>query len=323
MPSISQLFIILTKKCNLSCKHCCFECGPDQTHELQKLAVLNAIHQADLHNFNMIDFSGGEPTLFDTFPEILKYTLSKNFKLVSIASNLKNITSLISVISSLSNKDKKRLFFRIGLDGNDTISHDWLRGKGAFNELMKGLVIFKNYGIEIKSVNTLLHLKNYEHLDKIVKFAHEIGAIKHNWLSIFPFGRGKYFSKYQIPYNIWLTDLYSKGLEYSRHYNLKFTFCGPFLPENHQFTENINLNQFKLKECASNGLIIDAEDNVFAGCLVNMFKFPKPIGSSNDNFADLIKKAEDYFKGIDCNQCNMRFACKGVQINNTIKMGRE
>ncbi len=320
MTSIKQIFFILNNQCNLTCRHCCFECDNRKETKLEKTDVITLIEKSKSFGFDTIDFSGGEPTLFDGFSDILQCTLDEKFELISIASNLTNIKSLEGLFSNISDTDKQRLFFRIGLDAHNANLHDWLRGDGAFEELMIGIEFLKHHKIKLRSANTLLHLRNFKYLDSIVELVSQIGFSNHNWLSIFPYGRGSLFSKYQIPFNVWINDLYARSFKYAEKYNLEFTFCGPYALKKDY---NSTATHLKLKECYSNGLIINADGKVFAGCLLNMFHSSTPIGFYHENFLDLISKTEQYFLNLVCEKCNIKFACKGVQINQIEKRNNQ
>jgi MoaA/NifB/PqqE/SkfB family radical SAM enzyme len=311
--STSQLFIILNRNCNLKCNHCCFNCSPKQTNCLEVKRLKDIIQKADDNNLDVIDFSGGEPTLYDNFQEILLYTLSKKFKIISVASNLVNIDSFKDILSNLSIKDKERLFFRLGIDGHNEETHDWLRGNGAFNTLMNGISTLKSNGIKLRSANTLVHKNNIHFINETVELVNNLGFSNNNWLSIFPYGRGKSFSKYQLTTDFWFSSLYNECNEYAEKYCMGFTFCGPFL----NYTDDVPqiFNSLILKDCNSNGIIYDADNNVYAGCLKNMFTTHLPIGRASEPF-DLLKyKVENYFDNINCSICEMKFACKGIQIN--------
>jgi len=71
------VYLQITSRCNMSCEHCCFSCGPHGRHmpvELAKEAVRNAFDDDDDVPYGLT-IGGGEPTLHPQFEEILAEVL--------------------------------------------------------------------------------------------------------------------------------------------------------------------------------------------------------------------------------------------------------
>lgn len=311
-----QLFIVLTDHCNLQCKHCCFSCAPSKCTFLGKDKVFQIIDEALRLNYDILDLSGGEPTSHPNFPEILSYALQSPFRLIAIASNLYRVRDLGPLFDSLSTEDKDRLVFRIGIDGPNAEIHDDLRGKGAFEMTMKGVEFLKEKGIKLQSANTLLSTKNYDRINDLVKFVNETGFINNNWIAIFPYGKGKVFSKNQLSTELWFGDLYKKCIDFSHHYSTVFTYCGPFVKKEDKY------KMFPLAKNNTNGLVVNERGDVFAGCIRNMYTEPPIANVFKQSFVECHKLVDDYFvEQTDCENCESRFPCKGTFIykNQTIE----
>lgn len=71
------MYLQITTRCNMSCEHCCFDCGPigiDMSHD----TVLKALGMAeDVGDTSVIAIGGGEPTLHQMFWEILGLCMSR------------------------------------------------------------------------------------------------------------------------------------------------------------------------------------------------------------------------------------------------------
>ncbi|MFB0543173.1 MAG: radical SAM protein, partial [Candidatus Bathyarchaeia archaeon] len=69
-----RLGLILTYRCNASCRHCYFNAGPSKTEEMSKREALNYLDQAaEFSTLRMVSLTGGEPFLL---PELLREALS-------------------------------------------------------------------------------------------------------------------------------------------------------------------------------------------------------------------------------------------------------
>lgn len=306
---LSQLFLIITDNCNLACKHCCFSCNPSKENYLDKNTVFSIIDSALDLGYDIIDFSGGEPTSHPDFPEILDYAVKSKFRLIAIASNLFKIEDLADLFDSIKQEDKDRLVFRIGIDGPNSKIHDELRGKGAFEHTLKGVHFLRQKGIKLQSANTLITLNNYPHIKEIVEFVDKEGFINNNWIAIFPYGNGNNYSKFQLDTEIWFNDLYSKCINYSKTYSTVFTYCGPFVDEKCN-----KYSLFELAKNSSNGLVVNEKGDIFAGCIVNMYTESPISNIFVDSFEECHIKVNRYFNSVTCKDCTSRFPCKGTFI---------
>lgn len=75
MSLFNNIGIALTRKCNASCRMCCFECNPVRTETLTEQEVYDIIEQAkEIDGISRIGFSGGESMLC---PDLLFSGLAK------------------------------------------------------------------------------------------------------------------------------------------------------------------------------------------------------------------------------------------------------
>ena len=57
-----RLAISLSRKCNATCRHCCFSCSPDKKETLTKDCIHKIITEAkEVGTIHTVSFSGGEP----------------------------------------------------------------------------------------------------------------------------------------------------------------------------------------------------------------------------------------------------------------------
>ena len=75
IPLFNSVGIALTRKCNASCRICCFECNPVRNETLTEQEVYDIIEQAkEIDGISRIGFSGGESMLY---PDLLFSGLAK------------------------------------------------------------------------------------------------------------------------------------------------------------------------------------------------------------------------------------------------------
>lgn len=173
---LKGLYIEITSKCNLNCKHCYNNSGESavdiSTDSFKKL-IDDAIREG-VTNFTI---SGGEPFTRTDIIEIIKIILCHSSATLTIVTNaMLMTTSLLSQIKKcVDNMD--RILFQISVDGFDDISHDFLRGPGSFKVLLSKLSILKELGFKM-SFHVVLHSGNYTQAERIIEYAKKYNVKK-------------------------------------------------------------------------------------------------------------------------------------------------
>lgn len=169
---IKSIYFALTERCNLRCKHCCYDAIPMSAQtDLQKedmIKILNII--ADAHP-DMIVLSGGEPLIREDFMELLLYlrecysgkiTLSTNALLI----NEKNIRQLVKNIDH----------FAISLDGYNEESCALIRGKGIFERVIDKVRNLKELGASEISLSMVQIDQDKKGVEKFKQLNSELGT---------------------------------------------------------------------------------------------------------------------------------------------------
>jgi len=143
--NLKGLYIEITSKCNLKCKHCYNNSGESivdiSVSSLENL-VIDAIGEG-VKNFTI---SGGEPFTRADIVEIIKKILNNSSTTLTIVTNAMLITNALLLEIKNCVNDIERIHFQISVDGFDEKNHDFLRGSGSFKILSSKLNIFKtNY----------------------------------------------------------------------------------------------------------------------------------------------------------------------------------
>ena len=152
----------ITARCNLKCGHC----GVffDDCYEMNTCESLRIVELLSDIGVGWVFISGGEPLLRDDLSIIIQALKSRNVRVGLSTNGL----LLSERIHSLKNLDKVYFSF----DGPEKF-HDSLRGKGAYESLMKSIEAAKKYNIKMHLTCVLLK-DNLEHIDFILDKAEEL-----------------------------------------------------------------------------------------------------------------------------------------------------
>ncbi|MGH3773242.1 MAG: radical SAM protein [Pseudonocardiaceae bacterium] len=89
------LWCELTSRCQLSCQHCYAESGPSGTHGTMRPADwVRVLNQATDLGVQMVQFIGGEPTLYPDLAHLVACALQRGLE-VEVFSNLVHVTDAL------------------------------------------------------------------------------------------------------------------------------------------------------------------------------------------------------------------------------------
>lgn len=180
-----RIFVELTDKCNLRCKHCygSFACSMQNYLDIDDLKRM--LDNASKNGVYQLDVTGGEPFLYSYFEELLDYAYNSGM-MVRIFTNL-----------TLMNEKFKSMILKYGV--KDIVTsvdscikevHEEFRGqKGCFDKTLKAIELLKQEDINI-SVNTMIGEHNRDHIDELVDFIDKL-EVKSVLDVIVPEGRAK------------------------------------------------------------------------------------------------------------------------------------
>lgn len=165
-PSLRYLELIVTDKCNLSCKHCYLDksCGT----ELPFAVIKNIFGEFQSAGGMRLMISGGEPLIHSDFKKINELIYYYDFR----AALLTNGTLLNKyIISELNFKE-----VQISIDGLKN-THDLIRGNGSYEKAMNSIKLLVDSGIDV-SVATMILKSNTEELEELGRIVNDIGVKK-------------------------------------------------------------------------------------------------------------------------------------------------
>lgn len=181
-----KIDIELHRRCNLRCLSCSRRADPkydyvnefSKTIEMPKEKWLSIVDEAAKLNVKEWHIAGGGDPPF--LPEITFPVMEriKKYGMYGIlTTNGVNLPE--NKIAQIVNMGWDRIHFSI--DGPDAETHDYLRGrKGAFDKAINAIKILQKYKTQFKNykpllnINTVLSIKNYKKISKIVELAHSL-----------------------------------------------------------------------------------------------------------------------------------------------------
>ncbi|MGM0471339.1 MAG: putative heme d1 biosynthesis radical SAM protein NirJ2 [Bacillota bacterium] len=177
-----------TKECNLYCKHCYRDSGPEakENDELTTAEGKQLLAEIAEAGFKIIVLSGGEPLLRDDI-----YQLISHAQKVGLRPVMGTNGTLITMDVAKKLKEAGLMAVGISLDSVQPQLHDQFRQQeGAWQGAIDGIKNSIAVGLAVQ-VNTTLTENNYEQFEEITDLAIELGARAHHPFFLVPTGRGK------------------------------------------------------------------------------------------------------------------------------------
>lgn len=176
----------VTMACNLRCQQCYALAGKRLENELSLKEIKKLIDDLKEMGAIRIFFTGGEPFARPDMVDILEYTDKNNFA-IYISTNGTLVTP--TIIKRLK-KLKHLRTFQISIDGLGSI-HDSIRGvKGTFERATTTIKLAKKElkNTKVAIISTLMK-SNYNEMEKILKFAIQLGVDIFGIVTLYPVKR--------------------------------------------------------------------------------------------------------------------------------------
>ena len=164
-----RVYLNLTNRCNLSCKHCVNLSGPKETSELSSDIIKSLVEEMSRIGVFELIIGGGEPLLH---PDILDIIRLVNSKRISTG-----ITTNGLVVNENMAKKLSKLNFNylsVSLDGATRSTHEHIRGKGSFSGAIMALKNLKKYTSHRISIHFVIMKHNLSELPALFRLAEEL-----------------------------------------------------------------------------------------------------------------------------------------------------
>lgn len=144
--SLDEVFIELTRKCNLNCHHCYIDKNNFEK-ELSTEKIISFIEDIKQMGVLKVKITGGEPMLHKDFFKIIEYIISKHIGVRIYTNGSYLNTDTIEYLSDIGINE-----IQISVDGFKESTHDsFRRKKGNLQIIKKALLELEN-----KRINTIL-----------------------------------------------------------------------------------------------------------------------------------------------------------------------
>lgn len=153
-----QTVLFISDKCNLACKHCTVYQMKNphiKTYEEIKEELEYSYRQGS----RFVDFEGGEPTLWKDGDKDLN-------SLIQLAKKIGFFTTTITTNAQLPFAGSEADSIWVSLDGLGHY-HDEIRGKGAFDRLVKNISSSAHSKL---SINMVINALNYSSVEETIEF---------------------------------------------------------------------------------------------------------------------------------------------------------
>lgn len=187
----------ITRSCNLTCPMCYASSAPGGKHvslaDCQR-AIDRLVEMEG--RAEILQLSGGEPTIHPQFVEILNYACRQPIDLVMVNTNgirLANDRELCEEIAAR----KKQCQVYLQMDGLDDRVNPPLRGESLLATKLRAIERLGEYGINITLVTTLQTAVNQDQIGPLVKF-----ALERNWITGVSFQPATYVGRTVEPVDL-------------------------------------------------------------------------------------------------------------------------
>ncbi len=289
-----NIYLSITNKCNLKCKHCCTSCSIEKENFLETSQLKMIIDSIKELNPKSLVITGGEPLVRDDFKEIIEYIKYKapHIKLIlSTNGTLINNENLDFIVGNFDKID-------ISIDGVDEETCSITRGKGVFNKVIKAVRALQSKQFNNISLSMVFGDKNDYLKEDFINLNRE--------LSTYPEPR------YFVPSG--------RGIENMSLYSSKDMLTPILIPK--VFEDNKYKKSKKISSCSCNALksqlFIDHDGSIYP--CQSLIKEEYKVGSIfNQDIVGIIKsqgfeKLEVYYKMQKILPYNFE-KCKNCDIN--------
>ena len=323
--TIASVFLHLTDKCNLRCKHCYAVNMSKGGQELTTQEFITFLEQFYAEGANTVVVSGGEPLFTNKFKKILEINPKAHIRLLT------NATIIDERWAAYLSKFNIKI--QVSIDGSNKSIHDNIRGDGSFEAAIIGVEHLIRQGMQ-KRINfcTTIMKQNLMDLPNIFQLAKNMGISCVRFLPLRKQGNAS------VNWNIIQNDVTRK--DYESFYRYVFEYAMLKYPE---LDISCGLSGYVLDSnkigvdgswCpVGKKIVIDTKGDVFPCVLLMDEKFKIgniKINSIEDLKSNLILKnlscarVERKNKIKKCSTCMWKNFCQGscmgeaYEKNNTI-----
>lgn len=182
------LVIATTHQCNMSCQMCYAMANKRARNEMTTEQIKKIVDQLARmpwgKEISRIALTGGELFVRPDAVELIKYAHHHGF-FVQVNTN----ATLVTKRQVLELSTIPRLKVSISLDGATSLTHDFIRGPGAFKVTTETIRSMCENGISV-AINMFVHGGNVDEIKETISLANSLGVDGFNCLNMMNVGRG-------------------------------------------------------------------------------------------------------------------------------------
>ncbi|UQA55310.1 radical SAM protein [Polyangium aurulentum] len=166
----------LTDRCQLDCQHCLRD--PAQKPKDLPLAIFRKVlaEARALYRTRQVALTGGEPTLHPELEGVLDAIVEQDYTW-HLVTNGKRFEHLLALLRDDPARRERLTAVNLSLDGADEATHDGIRAKGSFREVMKAVTLCEAHGIPFVLQMTL-NARNVHQIEAFGLMAAQLGAAR-------------------------------------------------------------------------------------------------------------------------------------------------
>ena len=221
--TLDSVYFNLTKNCNLKCIYCYANAGNTAIKNQNLIFWKNAIDQLFSLNKNAtINLTGGEPTIYNFFWDVVEYAKKRGFNLTLITNgsniNNDNIKKCLDFFNSI----------QISFDSLREKVNSLTRGKGSLSPAQKSIETLIENGMQ-STIMVVVTQYNKDYLFEIFDRYKSSATIKYQ--PMYNIGRGDKLESIRITASEYYNILKSQNIERMRDdisykRNMKYKWCG-------------------------------------------------------------------------------------------------
>jgi MoaA/NifB/PqqE/SkfB family radical SAM enzyme len=181
--SMDGLAIELTNACNRRCLHC-FRNKADAVEFLPLTLAREVLSQARRLGFQTILLTGGEVALYPYLEEFLALVVEQGLTFSLVTNGHRFRDNLLPLLSAPKFREKLHIVC-FSLDGAKSETHDALRGRGSFREVVEAATLCQLKEIPF-SFKTVVTNFNKEELIELALLVTTLGAQDQSFLHPYP-----------------------------------------------------------------------------------------------------------------------------------------
>ena len=189
----SRVYLDVTNRCQLNCRHCCSASGQAFSDELSVDELLSVVRQVRAMDVKNLVLSGGEPLVKPELARVLEFAVFNNLNVTILTNGLLIDDEWAQRLARWGVRVK------ISLDGAVAATHDYLRGPNTFERTCAVLKRLVAAGAKDVAVHFTVHRKNLHELNALPPLLASLGIRNVVIGTIKPSGRARLNEALLIP----------------------------------------------------------------------------------------------------------------------------